>query len=640
MKKRLFAGFLLMAFLLSGCQQGTKPVVQETVPATTIAQETVATEPLYKSYTGEVNDAVIASVGEAELTNRELQAWYWAEVAQYRQEQHETAPDFEIPLDRQACELDSEAETWQEYFLWEAIDTWHTAQALVMQSKEVPMPLEDVYRPSENYHETYLSGMPATKYLYGYNKYYQLNSMHDAYLNDLPNMLKKLATDNGYASVSELAEKAFGTTEEILNTYVSVYNQGYMYFVGMSYYLEIQEEEAEQASEEAGVNIRHILLIPEQTEEELVTVADDGTVACSENAWAACEAEATELLDNLQWDFRTPEYVFAELAVKHSRDVGTALDGGAYHHLHQGQLLDVLDQWCFEASRQPGDVTVLRSDYGVHILYYVSADSCETVDAENEAKQLTMMDFIRAAKDVYPVTMDMNGIVLSEAKAVVASGDILYPDIAHERYPEVPLYLQQDYPGVPYNIYTLAGFGCGITSMAMLSSYMTDEEWTPPELSARFGKYGSNGGTDTTLFSNEPSGMGFYLHERTYDWQVAKAALEAGNIVVSLQYAGYWTRAGHYLVLENIDKNDMVQVRDSNIFNYIKLSGHKVDKHEWETLLGSGQAFWIYAPKITSIPACWRCGTDEAITEALLTEDYTCHKCQTALLRRNAYLEN
>ena len=638
MQKKVIA-LLLAAVLLSGC---AGPANVETVPETTAEPTTAATLPPLKSYTGEVNDEVVATIGEIQLTNRELQAWYWAEVAQYRQENHDTAPDFDISLDRQPCEIDETAETWQEYFLWEAVDAWHTAQALLLHSREVPLPVEEKYHPSENYHQQYMEGMPATKFLYRYNPYYQLNTMHEEYLNELPATLDAMAKEKGYTDAAQMAENAFGTSEEILNSYVDLYNQAYMYFTTLSYYMEkeVREETEGTARSTEFVDIRHILLIPENTEEEAVSVGKDGRITCSESAWAACESYAQELLNKCNQRLREPEHVFAELAVKNSKDTGTALDGGAYHGIQQGQLMEELDSWCFSTERQPGDTAIIRSEYGVHILYFVEGSAVEQVEEERNCTGQQLAAALDEIRQLYPVEVNYDRVVLCEADGTVAAEEILYPDVAHERFPEVPLYLQQDYPYASYGMGTLAGNGCGVTSMAMLASYMTDEELTPATLAARFGHYCVDGGTDSTFFKNEPSGMGFYLDTMTYSYQEALQALHAGRIVVSLQHAGYWTRAGHYIVIEKIDENDMIQVRDSNIFNYARLSAHKEDLHRWGTAVGSSQGYWIYEPKITRIPACCRCGSDEAITGILLTEDYLCHKCQPALLRREAYLNS
>lgn len=111
-------------------------------------------------------------------------------------------------------------------------------------------------------------------------------------------------------------------------------------------------------------------------------------------------------------------------------------------------------------------------------------------------------------------------------------------------------------------------------------------------------------------------------------------------MVVCVQTKGYWTRGGHYLLLEKMFDDDVIQVRDSNIYNYGKLEGHKTDRFDFSTVVPSGTAYWIFENKVVTIPACTRCGgTAEGAPEALLTEDYLCEKCAAALLRRGTYLE-
>ena len=97
---------ILAMLLLCGCEQ---PVIeqlteatQETVVAATVPADGNPDDVTCKgSYTGEASEAVVAIAGNGQLTNRQLSAWYWAEVAQYRQENHHVAPDFEQPLDEQ-----------------------------------------------------------------------------------------------------------------------------------------------------------------------------------------------------------------------------------------------------------------------------------------------------------------------------------------------------------------------------------------------------------------------------------------------------------------------------------------------------------------------------------------------------------
>ena len=81
-----------------------------------------------------------------------------------------------------------------------------------------------------------------------------------------------------------------------------------------------------------------------------------------------------------------------------------------------------------------------------------------------------------------------------------------------------------------------------------------------------------------------PPGMGFYLIEQTYDPTVAWQGLEDGHVAISVQHPGYWTRAGHYIVLQEITEDGMVRVRDSNIYNYRRISNHINDEHTWGSI--------------------------------------------------------
>lgn len=670
MKKRCIAA-VLACLLLCGCgrteaaeteSSQTLAVTEavETIPATTPADGDPGDVTCKGSYTASVDaSAVVAEAGDAQLTNGELQILYWAAAAQYRQSGGEVQPDFEKPLDTQSCGIDSTVNSWQQYFLREALTAWHTAQALNRQSKTLPNVTEEAYQPADYNHEKYMTGMPATEVLYGYEEYFEPNSMHQAYLDSLPQTLDALAREKGYADASAMAQEAFGTGGEALASFARNYNYAYMYFTELSYAIEPsgedltaywEENKASFDAEGTYVDIRHILLVPEEpsnedrnswepeVEPDPVAVAADGTVTCSEARWTACEETARNLLAEWNKNGKGTEATFAELANKNSKDSGTALDGGAYHRVGKGQLMEALDAWCFDSIRQAGDTTILRSPYGIHILYFSGSTPIAQAQAEDSYYKTRQAALIEATLEESPMTVTYSAITLGEGEAAVSLSDLLYADIAHERYPEIPLYLQQDYPRTMYGGWKITSNGCGITSFAMIATYMTDTEWTPPELCALYGKYSHRNGTDGMMFNKESPVLGFYLVELTYEPAKALEALTEGHQVISLQHPGYWTRGGHYIVLERLNENGMVQVRDSNIFNYGRIATHAQDEHTWQSITSAGRGFWIFDYKITNIPACVRCGESEAITDAIVMEDYTCHKCRKALLRRDTFL--
>lgn len=662
MKKSLAMLLLAAALLLSGCagkneesmESAASAATEQTVPATIPGDGNPEDVTCKGSYTagGDLN-AVVATMDAQKLTNEELQVWYWSEVAQYRQENHEIAPDFDRPLDMQICGIDSSVNSWQQYFLKQALSAWHTAQALDRYSAQEPLPLEEAYKPNLENHEKYMTGMPATEVLYGYQTYYRPNSMHQAYLDELPQMLETLAREKGYADAAEMARKAFGASREALDAYAVSGNRSYMYFTHMSHYIEPTAEELDAFCKETGsgddisVDFRQILLIPGETvfgkkkAEEAsaeVTVAADGSVTCSEEVWAACEADAQKFLTDWVKKNKATEATFADAAHKYTKDPGTAVNGGRYQNIRKGQMTKVLDDWCFDPARQTGDTAILRSDYGVHILYFSGSQTVSREEAEQDYYRQQQLALISKAKEAFPLEVTYSAISLQEAEGTVAAGDILYPDIAHERFPEVPLYLQQDYPDTKYGAFPIRTNGCGITTFAMVASYLADDELTPPEMCARYGRYSHANGTDGMIFNNEPAVLGFYLREKTYDTRVALQALEEGHVVVSVQHPGYWTRGGHYICCESINDEGLIQVRDSNIYNYVRVPTHAQDGHKWGHITPAGSGYWVFEHKITEIPACSRCGAPEGVTESLLNTDYICEKCAPALLRRTTYL--
>ena len=567
--------------------------------------------------------AVIAQIGDTKLTNEALAVWYWAAAAQYQASGKTPAPDFDAPLDSQPCEVDGTVGSWQQYFLRQALNAWHTAAALNQQSLEVPLNLEPEYQPDPEKYATYMDGMPATKFLYGYNRFYSPNTMHQAYLDSLPDTLKALAGEKGFADAAAMAQDDFGTTQAALTDMAQLLNRSYMYFTALTYDLTQPElEYTESADGDYLVNIKHILL------------KTDGKTA--EEALNEFRKEAKTRLQPLTQTEQKSEAAFKDLAHLYSQDEASALDGGGYSRVKKGELPAELDAWCFDPERKSGDTTAITDDNGVHILYFSGRLDEAAVAAADEALASQEADLLEQARTAYPVEFAYDQIALPEGKTAVSTSDLLYPDIAHERFPEIPLYLQQDYPGVMFGGFQLRTNGCGITTMAMVASYLSDELLTPPEMCRRYGGYSHRNGTDGMIFVKEPPVMDFYLVEKTYEPAKAWEGLENHYLVVSIQHKGYWTRGGHYIALQEITEDGNVRVRDSNIYNYVRVPAHVNDEHTWASITSAGSGYWIFDYKITRIPGCARCGDQSE--SSLVGENFYCRKCAPAVMRRDTYL--
>lgn len=675
------AAALLLALFLAGCQSTpetpdvTEPellVTEPTVPETEPTEPPPTSPPdgspddvtCQGSYTGDTMEVVkgmktvVATIGDEEMNNSLLQIYYWMAVNTYREAGHDVAPDFTQPLDVQLCPLEGTAITWQQYFLEQALNSWHSHYAMVQRSKTEVLPLEEAYGRNEKKHaENLKTKIYNLDLLYGYNTDYEIADAHQAYLDSLPTLLEELAEENGCPTPAALASRfaGVGTNDSYLLEYAQLLNEGYMFMTTLSYYIEPAAEEVEAyfTQNEAAyaaqgitradtyVNLRHILLVPDDAE-----IAEDGTVTASDEGWEDCREEAESLLK--KWNKTKTEAYFSELAFENSDDTGSSVVGGLYSNLSKGQLMEDLDLWCFDATRKAGDTVIIKTSLGYHILYLCEPTNVWYEQAEKDLIARLLEDEIGEAAANYPISVDYSAIVLGEPTSdepMLSTSDLLYPDIAHERFPVAPLYFQQDYPNTMYGNFSLVTYGCGVTTMAMLVSYMTDDEWTPPEMCALYGSYCSKKGTAHSMFTEVPVDRGFYCVERVFNWSEALEYLKEGYMVVTLQRDGYWTNGGHYLLLHNLietDEGTQVQVRDSNLYNYKRLEGHTTGSFALSTIPPNARSYWIYQKKVMNIDSCVRCAepTDEShAPSALFAEDYLCPKCQTAVNRRDAYIE-
>lgn len=677
---------LLWILLLTGCQKPAQevpaaPTVPETIEPTVVVETepplVVPTEPAPTApadgnpdditckgtYTATDNDVIlaahktVATVGDEALNNAQLQIYYWMAVNSYREAGHEIAPDFTQPLDTQLMDYEGVTITWQQYFLMQGLNSWHSYQAMSLRSEGEQLPLEEAYGRNEKKHaENLRTKIYNLNLLYGYNTDYTIADAHQAYLNDLPDTLKALAAQQGYESASAMVTDlaGVGTNAEYLLKYAELMNTGYALATTLSYYIEPTAEEVETyfteneaayaekgiTKDETLVNLRHILLIPKGGE-----VDTNGVVTASADAWSACKSSAESLLTT--WKKNPTEANFSEIAFSKSQDTGSNINGGLYSGLAKGQLTEALDTWCFDTGRKAGDTAIIKTDCGYHVLYFSGTENAWFQQAEKDLIAQLLTEEIAAAAEAYPMSVNYSAIALGHAQAAgqtILPGDVLYHDVAHERFPVAPLYFQQDYPDTMYGAYSLRTYGCGITTMAMLTSYMTDNEWTPPEMCALYGKYCSKAGTAHSMFTEVPTDRGFYTVAKVHDWSEALKAMEDGYMVVTLQRDGYWTNGGHYLLLHNLIETEdgtKIQVRDSNLYNYKRLEGHTTGHFNLSTIPPNGRSYWIYQKKVTRFDTCVRCGTpteESSVPYAIFADDYVCPKCHTAVNRRDAYL--
>lgn len=105
-------------------------------------------------------------------------------------------------------------------------------------------------------------------------------------------------------------------------------------------------------------------------------VTNEGTSYSSEVVLKTYE-QAKEVLDLFNNGEKTEE-AFAALAEQYSADTGSVGEnatnggGGLYENIEKGQMVEPFENWVYDESRQPGDTGIVMTNYGYHVMYFVS----------------------------------------------------------------------------------------------------------------------------------------------------------------------------------------------------------------------------------------------------------------------------
>lgn len=349
-------------------------------------------------------DKVIATVGGKELTNEQLQVFYWSQFYDFLNYYGSYLPyfglDHAIPLDSQTCTLSERELTWQQYFLDVSLDAWHRYQLLAIKAEEAG---------------------------------YVMDEEMAAQIAAMPEQLDAIAVNSGYASKDDMiqSEMGPGATIDAYIQYLNLYYYANEYFDGVyndmmptdaeveAYFAENEEDYAASGvtRDTRTVDVRHILLTPEGG-----TTDESGAVTYSEEEWEACRASAQAILDGWLESGATEEG-FAELANANSTDPGSNTNGGLYEGVQQGQMVETFDAWCFDAARVSGDSGLVRTNYGYHIMYFVDSTLLWPVYAQEDLVAERSTAYVEELMAAYPMEVDYKSILIGDLAMFSASAE-------------------------------------------------------------------------------------------------------------------------------------------------------------------------------------------------------------------------
>lgn len=337
-------------------------------------------------------DIVVATIGDRELTNGELQVYYWTHVFDYINEYYYAGLEFDpaTPLDQQVRQ-GTAGETWHDYFLDMSFKTWQRYEAMDIIAKEAGLTLSEESQ---------------------------------AYLDNLETYLEETATQGGFESVDAMIADRFGAgcSYRHYRAFVENYCIG-LDFVGlMSENLELTDEEIEayynenleeltkyNATKEDGnlSNVRHILISPVSEDEDATTF--------TEAQWAAALASAEDIL--AQWKSgEATEATFTELAKKHSMDPGVATNEGYYENVgNDTGYVEPFEIWAADPTREAGNTGIVKTDFGYHIMYCVSTQPVWELTCRQAILTEHVSSKIDQTVEKNPMTTHTDKIVLGDA---------------------------------------------------------------------------------------------------------------------------------------------------------------------------------------------------------------------------------
>lgn len=150
-------------------------------------------------------------------------------------------------------------------------------------------------------------------------------------------------------------------------------------------------------------SVRHILITPETEEDVEESTSSDEETEYTDEQWSAAEQKANEILAEYESTDKT-EKDFALLAEKYSDDTestsngSSGLYGGLYEGVSLGQMVPSFEEWAVDSSRNFGDVGIVKSNYGYHIMFFVENTSRYLYDCKTALRSEMEEEFVNSAE--------------------------------------------------------------------------------------------------------------------------------------------------------------------------------------------------------------------------------------------------
>jgi len=343
---------------------------------------------------GRTRDKVIAKIGDMELTNGELQVYYTLQIYDYVQYYGSVLSyiglDATKPLGEQPCYFDDTL-TWQQYFINISIETWKRYAVLNMLAKEAGIALPE--------------GEVAA-------------------LEKMPQEMEAMAKEYDFENADVFIKSNYGANVD-MDAYMSYMRACYLgeYFYSLksmelmplsadieTYYDAHKSDfETSGITKDSGpiVDVRHILVQPEGGEKDA-----SGNTVYTEDAWAKALKDAEDILNKWKSGDATQDS-FAALATEFTDDTASAPDGGLYQNItRESNYVKPFLEWAVDENRKAGDTDIVKTDFGYHIMYFVSGEHQWIMAARTQLLSERVNEIIESGSERWPVSINYKAIAI------------------------------------------------------------------------------------------------------------------------------------------------------------------------------------------------------------------------------------
>lgn len=118
-----------------------------------------------------------------------------------------------------------------------------------------------------------------------------------------------------------------------------------------------------------GSNLYTVCLLTKEPYRSTTSTCNVRHILVTENQWGDnAERIANDIMTELE---KKPDSAtFADYAAIYSEDPGSKSTGGLYNNVPRGKMVTEFNDWCFDTVRKPGDMGIVKTVYGYHIMFF------------------------------------------------------------------------------------------------------------------------------------------------------------------------------------------------------------------------------------------------------------------------------